>query len=142
MWHTSTGRIVYDPRRPGLKGNKNKWWCVVLVDKEITRYYRWWIERRYHIKELKQPSWDAHISIIRGYNDRPDKSLDFLWGKYDNEIVEFRYMHAPRQTRSGESKTGHYWFVEVDCPKLVNIRKELNRPYNWKMHITVGRTWY
>lgn len=133
MWHTGTGKIIYDPPRGGMK-HKTQWWCVVDVDREITRYYRWWIEKQLHVKRLFQPSWDAHISVIRG--EKPTPELMHLWKKYDRQVVEFKYMHCPRETEDGE-----YWFIEVDCPLLVDIRKEFNRPHDWKMHITVGRIW-
>lgn len=132
MWHESTGRIIYDPHRPGLK-TKNKWWCILTVDKEITRYYRYWIQRELHVKGLCQPSWDAHISIVRG--EKPEPELINLWKKYHREKVTYRYNISPY-------RSGHYWFLEVDCPRMVEIRKELNRPIDWKLHITIGRTWY
>ncbi len=141
MWHISTGKIIYDPHRPGL--NNTKWWCVVNVDREITRYYRWWIEKELHIKELKQPSWDAHISVVRGARDRPTPELAHLWKKYHGEVVEFKYKHCPRV--SGDTtndRPNNFWFVEVECPKLIQIRQELERPSDWKLHLTVGRTWY
>lgn len=144
MWHTSTGRIVYDPKRPGMK-KRTQWWCVVDVDREITRYYRWWISRQFHIKGLCSPSWDAHISVVRG--EKPEPELIGLWKKYQGERVTFRYKHFPRQSGDknkelGESRPDNFWFVEVDCPRLLDIRKELHRPTNWKLHLTVGRTWF
>jgi len=63
-WHTGHGYIKYDPYRPGLKKKKD-WWAIVKIDREITRYYRWWVMKERWI-DLCQPSWDAHISIIRG----------------------------------------------------------------------------
>lgn len=132
MYYISTGKIIYDPKRYGLK-KRTKWWCVINVDTEITRYYRWWIERKLHIKGLCQPSWDAHISVIRG--EEPEEDLKYLWKKYDSEIVEFQYKHYPYQS-------GSFWFVEVLCPKAIEIRKELQRPTHWKLHLTVGRTWF
>lgn len=145
MWHKGTGKIVYDPYRGGLK-KKRDWWCVVNVDKEITRYYRWWLEREWHVKELKQPSWDAHVSIIRGEKPRPEHM--HLWKKYHGETIEFEYMHFPR--RSGDTdlpgdltgRPDNYFFIEVRCPKLIEIRKEFGFPTHWKLHLTVGRTWY
>jgi len=141
MWHTSTGKIVYDPKRSPKIKKGEKWWCVVTVDREITRYYRWWIEKELHVKGLCQPSWNAHISVLRG--EKPRHDLMHLWKKYDGEIVTFRYKHFPRQ--SGDTthdRPDFYWFVEVDCPKLISIREELERPSDWKLHITVGRTWF
>lgn len=144
MYHTSTGRLIYDPHRPGLK-KRTKWWCIITVDREITKYYRWWIQRELHIKELKQPSWNAHISINRG--EEPDDNLKYLWKKYHGEMVEFKYKHYPicsgdRNFDSRENRPDNFWFVEVVCPRAIEIREELNRPTHWKLHITVGRTWY
>lgn len=129
-WHTGTAKIVYDPYRPGLK-TKTNWWCVANVDEEITRYYRWWIQRIYHVKGLVRQSWSAHISIIRG--EFPGEEYKHLWGKYNNQIVEFKYKHHPRRNSKG------FWFVDVDCRFFTNIRKEMNKPHDWVLHLTVGK---
>lgn len=86
---------------------------------------------------------DAHISIIRGYNDRPTPELEHLWKKYDGQRVEFKYSHNVRQSgdTTGWDRPDHYWFVDVDCPVLMDIRREMNRPTNWNLHLTIGRTW-
>jgi len=133
MWHTGYGYIKYDPYRGGMKKRTN-WWAVVEVDREITRYFRWWVKKEFWI-DLKQPSWDAHISIIRG--ETPPKHLQHLWKKYDGQRIEFRYKHHVRQS----GRPDHYWFVEVDCPLLKQIRDEFGFPSNWKQHITIGRTY-
>lgn len=132
--HYGTGKIIYDPHRHGMK-KRTKWWCVANVDREITRYYRWWIQKELHIKGLFRPSWDAHISIIRG--EKPDDDLLELWGKYQGEIIEFQYIHSPYK-----AKKNQFWAVEVVCPRIVEIRQELRKPINWKLHLTVGRTYY
>lgn len=139
MWHESTGRIVYDPRRGGMK-KRTKWWCVLNVDKEITRYYRWWVKRRYHI-QLHKPSWDAHVSIFRG--EQPEDHLMHLWKKYDGMKIPFKYKHDVRQSgdTTGWDRPDHYWFVEVDCPFIMDMREEMNRPTKWKLHLTIGRTY-
>jgi hypothetical protein len=141
MWHTGVGVIQYDPYRGNLK-KKPHWWCVVNVDKEITRYYRWWIQRELHISGLCEPSWNAHISVIRG--EKPSANLMHLWKKYHGEKIKFRYKHNPRQSgdTTGNDRPDNYWFINVDCPKLLDIRRELNRPCDWNLHLTVGRTWY
>jgi hypothetical protein len=142
MWHTGTGIIQYDPRR-GKMTKRTKWWCVVgNVDREITRYYRTQVAKRYHLHHMCQPSWDAHISIIRG--ERPPKHLMHLWKKYEGLQVEFRYKHYPRQSgdTTGNDRPGWYWFVEVDFPLGIQIREEFGFPSNWKLHLTVGRTYY
>ncbi len=140
MWHTGYGYIKYDPPRGRMK-KKTNWWAVVNIDREITRYYRWWIQKELHV-ELCKPSWDAHVSIIRG--EQPPIELQHLWKKYDGQRVEFKYKHCVRQSgdTTGNDRPDHYWFVEVDCPLLKQIRDEFGFPSNWKQHITVGRTWY
>ena len=133
MFHSS-GKIIYDPNRFGMR-RRVRWWCVVIVDKEITRYYRWWIERQYHIKGLCSPSWDAHISVIRG--EEPKDELKHLWGKYHGRFVQFEYEHNPIPSTNDQ-----HWVVNITCPELLKIREELQRPTNWPLHLTVGRVWF
>lgn len=151
-WLESRGRIVYDPKRPNMK-NRTKYWAIVDVDREITRYFRWWVDRELlNITGvegfgLKQPSWDAHISIIRGENDVrqvPRDMLRELWGKYQGQEVTFRYSLNVRQSgdTTGWDRPDHYWFVNVESPELIDIRKELGLPYNWSLHLTIGRTYW
>ena len=143
-WFESTARIVYDPPRGAMK-RRTEWWCIAVVDKEITRYYREWIKReRFNLHDIVQsegrnnierfipPAWDAHISVIRGEKPRPD--LMHLWKKYHGEVVTFKYEHNPRR-----SKRDDYWTVTVDCPELMHIREELERPTQWKLHLSVGK---
>ena len=132
-WLASTGVIRYDPPRPGLKRNKN-WWAIIKIDREITRYYRWWVKKRYWI-DLCQPSWDAHISIIRG--EKPDADKMHLWKKYEGKLVKFEYSPVIRQA----DNKPEFWFIDVRCPMLKTIRDEFGKPSNWRGHITVGRTW-
>lgn len=141
MWHESTGTIIYDPHRPGLK-KKDKWWCIVVVDREITRYYRWWVQKEMWVHNLCQPSWDAHISVIRG--EKPKPELMHLWRKYHGQRVKFKYRHGVRRSgdTTGWDRPDSYWFVDVDAPFLIDIRHELHRPVNWNLHLTIGRTWY
>jgi hypothetical protein len=134
MWYTSTGKIVYDPYRGSMK-HKTAWWCVLEVDPEITRYYRWWIEREHHIHSLVVPAWDAHVSIIRG--EEPREDLKHLWKKYHGQKVEFKYEHNPSRAKKSE-----FWFVEVEAPFLIDIRKEFEKPYDWALHLTVGKQQY
>lgn len=138
MWNSSKGIIKYDPHRFGMK-KKTEWWAVVQVDREITRYFRWWVQRQFHV-ELSSPSWDAHVSIIRG--ERPSRDKRHLWKKYHNQKIDFRYSNIIRQSGDTTKRPGTYWFVEVDCPMLIDIRDEFGFPSDWKLHITIGRTWH
>lgn len=134
MWHTSTGKIIYNPYRGSMK-RRTAWWCIVEIDKEITRYYRWWIQKTYHLHSLIPTPWDAHISVIRG--EEPSDGLKHLWKKYHGQKVEFKYHHYPQKAKKDE-----FWIIEVDAPVLLNIRKELNRPTDWPLHISVGKEKY
>jgi len=136
---TSTGIIKYDPNRYGMK-KKTQWWAVVEVDKEITRYFRWYVMKKYWI-DLCPPSWDAHISIIRG--ERPPEDKMDLWKKYDGQEIEFQCSLKVRQSgdTTGFDRPDSYWFVEVECPLLKQIRDEFGFRSDWKQHITIGRTW-
>lgn len=137
-FHRGSGVIKYDPYRAEMK-RRTDWWCIVDVDREITRYYRWWLKKEHHIKCLEQPSWDAHISVIRGESQckkRPD-----LWKKYHNKQVDFLYQHGQIRSHPDPNGGTFYW-VDVECPFLGQIRKEMGLPIGWRFHITVGRTYY
>ena len=130
--HTSSGIIHYDPIRPGMK-RRTENWAVVNVDREITRYFRWWVKKEKWIDSICEPSWNAHISIIRG--EKPKPELIHLWKKYDGKRITFEYEQNP-------FKQGHFWCVLVHSEELMNIRRELEFPCNWPLHLTIGRTYY
>lgn len=141
-FHQGSGKIVYDPYRGDMK-RRTVGWCVIEVDKEITRYFRWWIAREKHI-HLQPPSWDAHISIVRG--ERVDPSVEHLWKKYHGLKVHFFYQHigAYKCARSGLGNSpdnGVYYWVDVECPLMDTIRTELCLRKGWKFHFTFGRTY-
>lgn len=138
-----TGVLTYDPYRGKMKTNTN-WWIVVNTDNEIARYYRWWIMRHYWI-DLKNPSWGAHISVLRGGKPRNDKR--HLWKKYMGEKINFTYSPIVRQ--SGDTtgdRPDNFWFIDVWSDRLTEIRDELGftnvfdgKPI--KYHLTIGRTY-
>lgn len=135
MWFKTTGTIKYDPYRGTMK-KRTKWWCIIEVDREIARYYRWWVMNRYWIN-LYQPSWDAHVSIIRG--EEPPDHLKNLWKKYVGQKVEVWYNHDVKQvTKNGKD---HFWYVDAKCDLIKSIREEFNFPTNWGNHLTIGRTY-
>lgn len=139
-WLETTGTIRYDPYRGEMK-NKTQWWAVLELDDGISDYYRSQICTQYGIK-LHQPSWGAHVSIIRG--EKPRDDLMHLWKKYDGKQVTIKYRPYARfngDTRETQHKTGNFWFLDVYCEELSNIRKELELPYDWMLHLTVGRRW-
>lgn len=138
-WHEGVGTVVYDPHRGTMRNNTN-WWCVINVDREITRYYRWWLQKEKHII-LQQPAWDAHISVIRG--ERSVARNQHLWKKYHGKRVPFRYEHGDIQISKDKDAPGHFYWIRVDCPAVDEIREELGLIASWKYHhVTIGRTYY
>lgn len=147
----STGIIKYDPERPGMTKRVDGW-CVALVDREITRYFRWWINKevtnpldisvlgslkKYPFVNLCHPSWDAHISIVRGERKWVSEDKKHLWKKYHNQKFEFTYDMKPIQVRNKPD----FWIVEVHSDEMMGIRKELGLRTTWPLHITVARTY-
>ena len=134
---SSTGVIRYDPPRPGMK-HKTKGWAIVSVSKEITRYYRYWVNKetnplKYEKKDLFEPAWNAHISIVRG--EKIDASKMHLWKKYDKQRVEFEYSNNVYQPKPG------FFVVDVFCPIIDNIRDELGLKTFYEYHLTIGRSY-
>lgn len=140
-WLKGRGKLVYDPKR----ANKNNAtdWLVLEVDREITRLFRWFIDRELlNITGVEgqgalQPSYDAHISILRGRNDLkkvPRHQRDALWGKYQGRQVDFLYSPHVKVAK------GEFFFVDVKCPWLLDIRaEEFNLPYDFGFHLTVAK---
>jgi hypothetical protein len=150
-----TGRICYDPHRPDM-ARGTKWWCVATVDREITRYLRWFLNRellnplqieqtgslaKYPYVNLCQPAFDAHISIIRGRGDffggDPKPWQLKLWKKYQGKEMEFFYDTNVTMSK----RQPDFWTMKVDAPQMLEIRKEMGLKSDWKLHITVGRTY-
>lgn len=139
MWFKTKGRIEYNPARGKLK-KKPDWWCIVHIDPEISRYMRYWLEKDSGLK-IAMPSWGTHVSVIRG--EKPTEEMMYLWKKYDGEEVEIEYSINVRQSgdTTGFDRPDCYWFIDVKCPFLIDIRKEFCYPYNYGLHMTIGRVW-
>ena len=129
----TTGRIVYDPPRPGMK-RRTDWWVIASVDRDITAYYRWWVQKRYFI-DLCEPSWNAHVSIVRG--ERIDPKHHDKWKRLHGKTIEIEYGHTVKQV---ESKP-HFWYVSAHAPEIDEIRGELGLQTNFAYHLTIGRTY-
>lgn len=133
--YESFGKLCYNPERG--KNQSTSWWLVVDVDKEITRYYRWWVKTEIGIL-LQQPSWNAHISVIRGAQP-PNPEF---WRKYEQKTIGFQIKHEVRQSgdTTGWDRPDNYWFVDVFSEELSHIQQEMGFPAKDKYHITIGRT--
>ena len=150
QWLTSVGRIVYDPHRPGLKKKPDNW-VILQTDPEICRYYRWWVDKHvlnplgFDKNGLSQPSWGAHVSIIRGLADMRHCPFDWRsqWKFRDREVVPFQYRAVPRFSgdTTGGDRPDNYWFVDVRCAVATSIREFYRLKTTWGFHMTIGRTW-
>lgn len=137
--HRGFGRINYDPHRGTMKRDTANW-CVIELDREITRYYREWLKREKHII-LQQPAWDAHISVVRG--ERIPQKYKDMWKKRQGQRVEFIYEHGDIQVSKDKDAPGWFHWIRVHCPTVDEIREELGLVTSWKTHhITIGRTYY
>lgn len=137
-WHDGTGIIKYDPFRGQMKSDTNGW-CVIETDREITRYYRWWLQKEKGLI-LDQPSWDAHISVVRGERHATKHKN---WKKGHNCHVEFQYEHGDVQTTKDADQPGMFYWIRVRCRAVDELRADLNLVTSWKTHhLTIGRTHY
>lgn len=132
----ATGIIMYDPWRGDMKHRTN-WWCIVNTDNELTRYYRWWLQREKHI-HLQPPSWGAHVSVIRG--EKPSHDKMHLWKKYHGQPVEFLIDVSNYHVGDDNQNGGQYYWLTVECPFLNQMRAEFGFPRGWRLHLTIGRT--
>lgn len=126
--HRSTGTLLFDPK----KGTRffEPWWLLVECDQGIVDYLCWHLIR--HGIDLDKGSrWGAHISAIKG--ERP--LFPHAWGRDQGHEVEFRYGHTIHWAN------GHHAWVEVLCPELTLLRKELGlwRKEHALYHLTLGR---
>jgi hypothetical protein len=118
MWFASKGVLKYGP------GNR----AVMNVDQGIADFYLAlvpaWVgacHQRYR----------AHVSFVR-HIQPPDMSA---WGKHDGECVDFEY-------NSEVSSDATYLWLDVRCPRLIEVRVELGLPPypSWRngYHLTIG----
>jgi hypothetical protein len=139
--HKTVGKLVYDPYRADMK-RRTEGWCILEVDREITRYYRERLRSELHL-HLQPPSWDAHVSVVRGERLATDKR--HLWKKYANKRIEIAYS-LPGEYYEGRSHLkdkqvdgGRFFIVNIKSQELMDIRHELGLPTNWSLHLTFGR---
>lgn len=133
----STCKIIYDPHR-GDMSRRTAWWCVADVDKEITRYCRWWLQYEKHI-HLQEPAWNAHISIIRG--EKPVYDRLHRWKEFHKKTLTFYWDHTDIKCDEDRHNGGLFYWINVECPELDVIRSQLGLRTGFKYHITIGRTY-
>lgn len=121
MYHSSNGTLHYFNT-----------WIVLKADDEIARYYRYWVKKTYYT-QLNTPYNGAHVTVLAGkYTEPANKEF---WGHHENEKIEFSY-------DSSVQITDHYYWLPVQCQRLIEIRRELglsDQPY-WPYHLSIGNS--
>ena len=128
----SFGKLRYSPQLVGSRADSFSWWLVVDCDPEIGRYYRHLFSlAHYKCQNIQRAAWAEHISVIR--NEEPPEDKKGLWKKYEGLVVPFQYCPSIR----GD---GLYFWLDVDCDFLLDIREEigLSRLPEYPLHLTVG----
>ena len=133
--YKTTGIIRYDPPRGSMKSNRPGW-CVVDVDKEITRYYREVVSKKFHTRII-EPAWNAHVSVFRGESFLTKHDL---WKAYDGQKVEIYYTNNVVQCGNPTGdKRKRFFAVDVRSPFLKKMRDEVGVPSDWNFHLTIGK---
>lgn len=126
VFHTP-GKIIYDPKRNGMKTN-NENWCVIEMDNALGDYYRHQFYKRFGIQLIK-PSWDIHLSVLKG------KTIieDIPWGYKNGTETNVIYGHELFWNDT------HVW-LNCYCEDYWNIRNryETVKPID-QGHITIGK---
>jgi hypothetical protein len=143
------GIIHFDPINETKKHILQSDWkyvALVLLDEDISKYYSWFLYKRYNIK-LNKVLRGSHISFINdSYNDISKglgidnkEIINEKWNelklKYDNTNID---IYLDLDVRSNSK---HWWMniPEIHRTELYNIRKEirLGRPF-FGLHISLG----
>lgn len=89
---------------------------IVEIDPDIAKYYRTLIPKHHRANGTR---YAPHITVVRPFIEVPNK-LD-LWGKYQDEEVEFQYysnLHVGTM----------YFWLDIYSKRLEEIRIELGLP--------------
>jgi len=76
-----------------------------------------------------RPAWDSHVTVVR--NEEPLQKE--VWERYNGKQVNFDYGHQI-------FTDGKYYWVNVVCEKLLDIRVELglSRDPEFPLHLSIG----
>jgi len=112
----------------------NNSWLVANCDQGILEYYRWWFWRENHIW-LMRPRWGAHISVVRGKEERTPVQFLFEF-KRSNPVITFKYSNCLEKRDDG------YVWMPVWSKELEDVREECGLPRRPIMpfHMSVGRS--
>jgi len=119
-----------------FKYSESPYKLVVLVDQDISDYYRSMIPKYNLVGRQKFP---AHITVVR--NETPINLNQ--WGLHNNEKINFHYYNTAHNDDT-------YWWLEVESKTLEDMRNKLGLPNTSEFtrspdgrhnfHITIGNT--
>lgn len=116
-------------------------WITVQAPHDVVNYYKFWVEK-FKGKKISTSYHGTHITVLAG---KHEKGLNKhpLWGKYEGREVEFKYSSRIR-TDADWFTQGEYFWLEVECPFLGQLRQELGLKPTLKFpyHLTVGYCGY
>lgn len=127
-----SGILHYDPVRLAMKKQDESRILVLDIQADdLLEYYQWHLKKKYgQWINLQPPMFGSHVTVVRP-QEVPEESS--LWGKYENQQVKVFY-NAKSLERHWE-----FWSLTVYSQELVNIRKEMMLPTNFRLHMTIGR---
>lgn len=128
------GTIIYDPYRGDME-TKNHW-CILQLPKDFGKYYQYFLRKEKHLI-LNDPTYNAHVSIVRGELIRNKSS----WKKYQHNKFFIEYEPEIVQFKDNK-KPGSFYCINFESKKLAEIREELGLIPFSTFHITIGRTYY
>lgn len=109
-------------------------WILAKTDKEALNYYRWWVWRKTGVWVM-QPRGGAHISVVRGREERDPVSFLFEHQR-KNLSISIHYSNKIEFHNAG--------YVWMPCwgVGLNDVREECGLPRSPIMpfHITIGRS--
>lgn len=129
--YKTTGIILFSPTRTIEKSEiNNPCWCIIGIDDELSKYYRYVCNKLFHIK-LQSPKWGPHITIIR--NEFLD-TVPEIWKSLDRKEIEIEY------TNKIKTNGKHFWLPIINNDKYYDIREKmgiLDKP-EINFHLTFG----
>ena len=129
--YEAEGTLFFDPG----KGTKHydPYWCIVKVDPDLARYYRWHLLNWGQATHPPNSLWGFHISAIKGEEPLRNKEK---WGKYHDHIVKFYY------GKYVSYSNGRHAWLNCYCEELTALREFYGLDVNnrkLKYHATLGR---
>jgi len=130
----TSGKLQFDPEPKTSKHKKQAKWkrtAIVLLDDEISRYYAWFIKKRYNL-DLIRPYRGTHLTVI---NDRIEIEVDYLKAHMDRDGMRIDLEYATDVRTDGKN-----WWLPARCIQAEQVREYAGlspKPY-FGFHITIG----